>query len=74
MINNNFDSFADNGTLGVLTDYPDVLTVYDAKQILCVSRNMMYQLMRSGSLPGYRLGKKLWRINKTDLIMFLQKN
>lgn len=58
----------------MLEIYPDVLTINETIEILGVSRNMLYELIHTGTLPAYRLGKKIWRINKIDLISFLKNN
>lgn len=57
----------------MLNNYPDVLTINDTMEILGVSRNLLYDLIHNGMIPAYRLGEKVWRINKIDLIMFLNK-
>lgn len=58
----------------MLETYPDVLTINETIEILGVSRNMLYNLIHSGMLPAFRLGRKIWRINKSDLILFLRNN
>lgn len=58
----------------MLETYPDVLTINETIEILGISRNMLYDLIHSSTLPAYRLGKKIWRINKPDLILFLKNN
>jgi len=57
----------------MLNDYPDVLTINEAKEILGISRNLIYDLIHSGTLPAFRLGEKIWRINKSSLIAYLNK-
>lgn len=54
-------------------EYPDVLTVNETIEILGISRNLLYDLIHSGTLPAFRLGTKIWRIKKPDLIGFLEK-
>lgn len=58
----------------MLEEYPDVLTINETIEILGVSRNLLYDLIHSGTLPAIRLGKKIWRINKPDLIAYLKNN
>ena len=56
----------------MLESYPDILTINETIEILGISRNMLYALIHSGTLPAYRLGKKIWRINKLDLVECLE--
>ena len=56
----------------MLEIYPDVLTINETIEILGISRNMLYNLIHSGTLPAFRLGKKIWRVNKSDLITYLK--
>lgn len=43
--------------------YDDVLTVTDVAEILFVGRNTVYDLLNSGHLKGFRIGKS-WRVPK----------
>jgi len=58
----------------MLDNYPDVLNVNETIEILGISRNMLYDLIHSGILPAFRLGRKIWRINKFELILYLKNN
>lgn len=53
-----------------LEEYPDILTPYEVIEILGVGKNMVYDLLNSGRLPGIRLGRN-WRITKQSLLIFL---
>jgi excisionase family DNA binding protein len=55
----------------MLEEYPDVLTIKETIEILGISRNLIYDLIHNGTLPAFRLGERVWRINKKDLIIFL---
>ena len=44
-------------------DYPDILTIEEALEILDVGRNTLYTLLRSGDLKAFKLGVK-WKIPK----------
>ena len=46
--------------------YDDVLTVTDVAEILFVGRNTIYDLLNSGELIGFRIGRG-WRIPKANL-------
>lgn len=53
-----------------MDDYPDVLTPYEVMEILGLSKNKVYELLKQGSLHAVRIGHK-WRITKQALISFL---
>ena len=52
----------------MLENYPDILTPEEVMEILGISRNLLYKMMRSGELPAFKVGGKLWRVRKRDLI------
>ncbi len=58
----------------MLEDYPDILTPKEVMEILGISKNTLYQLINNGEIPGTRLGRKLWRIQKQALLDFLEKS
>jgi excisionase family DNA binding protein len=53
-----------------LTEF-ELLDVPDVMRVLRVSRTMVYDLLRSGKLPGIRIGAT-WRIPVTDLRRYLE--
>lgn len=57
----------------MLDDYPDVLMPMEVMEILGIGRNLLYQLMQDGTIPAFRLGKKMWRVSKKDLIVYLER-
>jgi len=61
------------GGNNMLEDYPDVLSINETIEILGISRNLLYDLIHSGTIPAFRLGEKIWRINKPVLISYLLK-
>ncbi len=56
----------------MLEEYPDVLTSKQVMQILTVSKELLYDLIRNKQIPAYRLGKKFWRFNKPSLIKYMK--
>lgn len=58
----------------LLSGYPDIMTVREAMDALCVSKSTIYQLIRDQKVPAFRLGPKLWRIRKDCLILYLKSN
>jgi len=58
----------------MLEAYPDVLTTRDVMKILNITKNLMYELIHTSQISAYKLGKRDWRINKQDLIRYLQKS
>lgn len=57
----------------MLDDYPDVLMPMEVMEILGIGRNLLYQFMQDGTIPAFRLGKKMWRVSKKDLIVYLER-
>ncbi|MDE6593069.1 MAG: helix-turn-helix domain-containing protein [Oscillospiraceae bacterium] len=46
----------------MITDFHnDCLTPYDVADELCVSLTTVYNLLREGKLPGFKVGR-VWRI------------
>ena len=58
----------------MLEEYPDVLSINETMEILGISRNLLYNLIHTGTIPAMRIGKKLWRINKQALIKYIEEN
>lgn len=54
----------------MLDQYEDVLTVSDLQIILAVGRNVAYSLLRTGTIPSIRVGKK-YRIPKDAVLHYL---
>ncbi|MBQ3427992.1 MAG: helix-turn-helix domain-containing protein [Clostridia bacterium] len=50
-------------------ELPAVLTFEEAREYLFIGRNTMLDVLHSGKLKGFKVGKK-WRIRKDDLIEF----
>ena len=51
-------------------NYPDVLTVQQAAELLCVCKNTMYKLLKDNALPCRRIGSAI-RIRKKDVLSFM---
>ena len=51
-------------------EHNDVLTVHDVCDILYVGKNRVYELLNTGSLKGFRIGKT-WRIPKKSLEVYI---
>ena len=54
----------------MFSNYDDVLTVSDVAEILYIGRNTVYELLNSGALEGFRIGKT-WRIPKVNLEKYI---
>ena len=50
--------------------YPDILTTKDLQQIFPKNRNAIYDLLKSGELPSFKLGRE-YMILKSDLLDFI---
>lgn len=61
-----------NNTKDYYPSIPDVLTVKQLQQILCIGRKAAYDLVRSGDIPHLKIGKSI-RIPKRGFLDFLEK-
>lgn len=55
----------------MLQEYPDILTPREVMEILGIGKNLLYGLLKDGVIPGKRVGDKMWRIAKKDLIDYM---
>lgn len=51
-------------------NYNDLLSVEELCEILCIGRNRAYELLNSGFLRGFRIGRT-WRIPKSSLEAYI---
>ena len=55
----------------ILEEYPSILTPKECMEALGIGRTTFYKLVASGELPARRVGTKIWRIAKKDLISYV---
>ncbi len=55
----------------MLDQYNDILTVAELQEILGVGRNMVYYLLQTHAITGFRVGQKKWRIPKASVLRYL---
>lgn len=58
----------------MLDEYPDILTPYEAMEILGIGKNLFYRLIKDGTIPAKRVGGKMWRIVKREIIRYILEN
>lgn len=51
-------------------DIEESLTALEVAELLKITKNTVYELVKRGELPGYKVGKKL-RIDKTDVESYI---
>ena len=56
----------------MLDEFDYLLTVEEAQEILKMSRNCVYEILRSGELKGYQQGRN-WRIPKQAVMEYVSK-
>ena len=49
-------------------EYPDILTAREVMEILGISKNAFYKMINNGTIPAFRLGEKMWRVRKDELV------
>ncbi|WP_366776030.1 helix-turn-helix domain-containing protein [uncultured Gemmiger sp.] len=52
---------------------PKILKPDEVADFLCIHKNTVYNLIRRGDLPAFRIGK-CWRIRRKDLSIFANNN
>lgn len=52
--------------------YPDILSVEEACEVLRVGYNAMYELLNSGKVKAFKNGR-VWRIPKVSLQEYITK-
>ena len=57
----------------MLEQYNDILSVKELCELLHVGRNRVYQLLQSGELKGFRLGKT-WKIPKIAVEEYIRSS
>lgn len=50
----------------MLEQYDDLLTLDELCEVLQIGRNTAYQLLNSGFVPAFRIGRR-WKIPKTSI-------
>lgn len=54
----------------MLEEYDALLSIQELQQILNVGRNSAYELLKSGEIPAFRIGKN-WKIPKDAVIHYI---
>lgn len=47
----------------MLEQYNDIMSILDIAEVLSIGRNRVYELLSSGDLKGFRIGRN-WKIPK----------
>ena len=57
----------------MLNNYPEILNLSQVCEILSISKNTLYGLIRNDYIEAFRIGDKIWRIRKEDVINYCAK-
>lgn len=57
----------------MLDNYRDILSVEEVRHILRIGKNKTYELLKNGTIPSRRYGKKYF-ITKNDIIDLIENN
>lgn len=57
-----------------LTQYPDIVTIDEAMDILRIGRGQCYHLLSSGRLKSFRIGSRNWKIPREAVEEFINNN
>ncbi len=50
----------------MLNQYPDIMSVWDVSEVLCIGKNRVYELLEKGAIKGFRIGR-VWKIPRDAL-------
>lgn len=53
-------------------NYPDILTLKQAQNMLHIGRNSMLDLIYAGEIEAFKIKGK-WRILKSDLVLYIRR-
>ncbi len=56
----------------MLNNYQDILTVYDVAEVLYIGKNRAYELLASGELKGFKIGR-VWKVPKEAVLEYIAK-
>ncbi len=51
----------------------ELLTINETCKLLKISRPTLLKLMKKGSIKGFRIGKRVWRIRRCDVEGYIEK-
>lgn len=59
-----------------LSEYPDILTAKDVKDILQIGNNKLYHLLNNGYIKSFKLEptSRSYRVLKSDLIEYINNS
>lgn len=55
-------------------NYPDILDFHTVCGLLQVSRPVLYNLLLTGEIAGFKTGKRGWKIPKSNLINYINSH
>jgi excisionase family DNA binding protein len=54
-------------------NYPPILTARGVQDLLCIGKNKLYELLGSGELKGFRIGRD-WRIQRESVFTYINSH
>lgn len=57
----------------MFSEYDDILSVEEAKELLKIGHNQIYKLLNTGKLKGYKCGR-VWKIPKEAITRFIKES
>lgn len=54
----------------MLSQYEDIMSVWDVAEVLFIGKNRVYELLESNQLKGFRIGR-VWKIPKEAVKEFI---
>ncbi|MEY8368964.1 helix-turn-helix domain-containing protein [Anaerovoracaceae bacterium 42-11] len=57
----------------MFNQYDDILTVADVAEALYIGKNRVYELLASGNLKAFRIGR-MWKIPKESVELYVRNS
>lgn len=57
----------------MFNEYDDLLNVEELCEILGIGKNTVYELLNSGELKAFKVGRRTWKISKIALERYIME-
>lgn len=53
--------------------YNEIMNAYEVSEALGISTNAVYELLNTGELKGFKVGRKIWKIPRESLEEYVRE-
>ena len=58
----------------ILEEYPSIMTPAECMEALGIGRTTFYKLVKTGEIPAKKVGNKILRVAKNELIAYIKEH